>query len=480
MSFGQFISIIAARWKLAALVMLICLCGSIGISLLMPKRYSAVTALLLDVRASDPVAGVFQPATSGPSFLATQIDIITSDRVASRVVSNLKLEANPGLKRQWQEATQGAGNFEAWIGQLLKKNLEVKPARESNVVNLNFRGSDPQFTSIVANAFGTAYLETVLELRNGPSKSYAGFFDERSKNMRETLEKAQTRLSKHQKTTGITASEERLDVETTRLNELSSQLVAIQAVSVDSASRQVQAKKSADQIQEVLQNPVVSGLKSDLARQEARSQEMSAKLGASHPQMIEIQANIAELKVKIDNETKKIVGGVGVSASINRQRESEIRSSLDSQRAKVLKLKEARDELAVLQRDVESAQKAYDIVLARGTQTTLESLNQQTNVAVLNPATVPNEYSSPKYLLNTALGIGIGALLAILAALLREMTDKRVRSADDITMLTELSTIGVLPGPDKKRLFRNAQPSLMQSRILRQLPGATATKAIGS
>jgi polysaccharide biosynthesis transport protein len=480
MRFGQLISILIARWKIIVAVLLLTLSSVIGISLLMPKRYSASTALLLDVRATDPVAGVFQPSVSGPSFMATQVDVITSDRVARRVVSNLKLDSNPNLRRQWQEASGGNGDFESWVGELLKKSLDVKPARDSNVITLNFRGTDANFAAVLANAFGTAYLETVLELRNGPSKSYSGFFDERSKSMRDTLEKAQNRLSKHQKTTGITASEERLDVETSRLNELSSQLVAIQAVSAESASRQVQARKSADQIQEVLQNPLVSGLRADVARLEAKMREASAKLGSSHPQIVELQANIDELKAKIEAETKRIVGGVGVTATINSQRKAEIGAALELQRAKVLKLKEARDELAVLQRDVESAQKSYDIILARGTQTTLESLNQQTNVAVLNPATIPTEHSSPKMLLNSLLGLAVGALLGLIAAFVREMTDRRVRSASDITVLTELTTIAVLPGPDKKKLFRNAQPSLMQSRILRRLPMPNSTKSIGS
>jgi electron transfer flavoprotein alpha/beta subunit len=55
---------------------------------------------------------------------------------------------------------------------------------------------------------------------------------------------------------------------------------------------------------------------------------------------------------------------VSVSNTINRQREGEIRASLEAQRAKVMKMKATRDEGVILQREVENAQRAYDAITA--------------------------------------------------------------------------------------------------------------------
>ena len=60
-----------------------------------------------------------------------------------------------------------------------------------------------------------------------------------------------------------------------------------------------------------------------------------------------------------------------------------MRAALEAQRAKVLRMKAVRDEGLVLVRDVENAQRAYDAVLARFTQTSLESQTTQSNVNVL-------------------------------------------------------------------------------------------------
>jgi polysaccharide biosynthesis transport protein len=475
MSLGQFFSILLARWKIGLLVFVFTVGATVGVSLLLPKKYTADAAIILDIKSPDPIAGVLLPTLAMPSYMATQVDIIQSARVAQKVVRQLKLADNPELREQWQEDTQGKGSIEAWVATALQKNLTVKPSRESNVIQVSFKGADPRFASVVTNAFVQSYLDTILELKIEPAKAYSGFFDDRSKGLRENVERSQSRLSAYQKTKGIIATDERLDIETSRLNELSSQFVALQALAVESNSRQVQANKSAEQIQEVIQNPLISGLKADLVRQEARLRESSSKLGANHPQIQELQANISALVEKIAQETKRVSGGVVVSNNINRQREVEIRASLDAQRSKVLKLKESRDEFAVLQRDVENAQKAYDIVVSRGTQTTLESQTQQTNAAVLNPASEPTDPSFPKILLNSAVAVFLGTMLAVAMTLIMELLDRRVRSAQDVNSLTNLPVIGFLPGPDKHGVFKKAQPTMLQKRILKRLPPPAAS-----
>jgi uncharacterized protein involved in exopolysaccharide biosynthesis len=244
--------------------------------------------------------------------------------------------------------------------------------------------------------------------------------------------------------------------------------VALQALSAESTSRQAQAKTSADQLHDVINNPVVAGLRADQSRQEARLQELSARLGDAHPQVVELKANIAELRSRLETETRRVSGSVGVTNTINKQREAEIRASLEAQRSKVLALKQQRDEVVVLQREVETAQRSYDQVVQRLSQTNLESQNTQTNISVLTPASEPADHSSPKILLNTLLSVFLGTLLAVGFALVRELMDRRVRSLDDLSEGLGLPVLGSLPRP--MRGARGAGPLLLPSNVMARLP----------
>ena len=77
-------------------------------------------------------------------------------------------------------------------------------------------------------------------------------------------------------------------------------------------------------------------------------------------------------------------------------------------------MKAARDQAAVLTRDVESAQRAYDAVVGRLQLTRLESQTPQAQAYWLAQATPPAKPISPKLWLNTLLAILIGSALAVL------------------------------------------------------------------
>ena len=165
-----------------------------------------------------------------------------------------------------------------------------------------------------------------------------------------------------------------------------------------------------------------------------------------------------------------VTGGVGVSNTINRQREAQVRKELEQQRLKVLRMKGVRDEGQVLVREVENAQRAYDAVMARLTQTSLESQSTQSFVNMLSTAAPPADPSSPKILLNTALSIFLGLMLALGTALLLEMLDRRVRTIDDVYAALELPVLGVMPSPQAKGMLGRKQVSLMQQRLMAPLP----------
>ena len=147
------------------------------------------------------------------------------------------MDESPAIREQWMEATEGEGDLTVWLADLLKKKLNVKPSRDSNVINIEFSGADPSFSAVVANAFAQAYIDINLELKVDPARQHANWFDDQTKALRDKLEKARQALSSQQQETGIIATEERLDYEISKLHDLSTQLTIAQGQTSDSSSR---------------------------------------------------------------------------------------------------------------------------------------------------------------------------------------------------------------------------------------------------
>ena len=476
MSFSHFLTILRARWISGLVIFLIVVTTTVVVSLLLPKSYTATASVLVDVRSPDPVAGVVTAPIMVPSYMATQADLIQSERVARKAIAALGLLQNTELRQEWMEATKGVGDYGAWLATALAKKLDIRPSRDSNVLSISYTSADPNFSAAITNAYVRGYVETTLELRTEPARQFNTFFDERAKKFREDLEAAQNRLSAYQREKGITNSDERLDVENMRLAELSSQVVAMEAAAMDAASRQGQAGATPERMQEVLNNPVVSTLQSDLARQEARLSELTTRLGEANPQVIEARQSVNDLRNKLQAAVQRASGSVTVTSTVAQQRLAQLRAAREEQRAKVLRLRASREDLGVLQRDVENAQRAYDTVIARLNQTGLESQVTQTNVSVVKEATAPPAPSSPKLFLNIALAVFLGTLLGVATALLRELMDPRMRTVEDVTQQLKQPLLMVLPRPagDKKRLQvarRQAEQRLSGTRA----PAVTAS-----
>lgn len=438
MTLYQFLRVLRARYLLVMLVIALTVATAMALTWLLPKKYTAQTALLIDVRTPDPVAGAGMSGMVSPSYMATQVDIIGGDLVAQRVIKMLKLDEDPTVKQDWQKATKGRGSLDTWLIDALQHDVQVQQARESNVINITYKGSSPDEAANVANAFAQAYLDTNLALKTEPARLYATWFDDQTKELRVKLEGAQSRLSEFQQKAGIVSTDERVDYETAKLGQISSQLTAVQGETTDSQSKR---NARGNTVAEIMQSPLINSLKGDIARLEAKVDENNVNLGVNHPLRQRAEAELASLKSRLASESARISASIETAYRVGKGREGELQAAVNAQKTRVLMLNKQRDELNVYRRDVEAAQRAYETVSQSAAQTRLQSLTNQTNVVRLNTATAPLDPSSPKMRLNLLLAAFGGTLLGVCFALMLELGNRRVRSSQDMVQVMDLPVL---------------------------------------
>ncbi len=459
------------RWVVLALFLLVATAGIVT-TMLLPRQFTAESTMVVEMRI-DPVLGALAPGLAGPSYMATQIEIIRSERVASRVVQMLGIERSPKAVQQWREATEGKIPLERYFAALLQRGLNVDMVRASNLINVTFAAPDAQFAQAAANAFVQAYLDVSVELRVAPAKQSAAFLDEQTKVLRANLEAAQAKLTKFQQEKGIVVTDERLDQETSRYATLATQLSAAQAELIETSSRR--RNTGSETSPDVLSSLAVQGLKSQLATAQTKLTEVSAVVGKNHPTRIQLEAQIAELNQQLATEIRRVSSGTSTASKGSAEKVGELKAMLDAQKKLLLSLRGDRDQISVYVRDVDTAQRAYDAVTSRVGQFNLESQNQQANTRLLSAAVEPLEPSRPKIKLGIIGSILAGIVLSVLAALGWEVLDRRVRSPEDLMIVAGVPVLGVLrsEGSTFRRLQVSTPPSLAAStRPLLAGPGA--------
>ena len=439
MSLMQILLVLRAHYMIALAVALVTIATVMTVNHFMPKIYTATTSVYVDAKSAEPSATMLMPIS-----LATQVDIINSERVSRKVVRTLGLDESAAVREQWMEATGGRGSQGTWLAELMLRGLGVKPANQSNIISISYSGADPAFVTSVANAFAQSYIDVTLELKIDPARKYARWFGEQGQTLRDNVEKSQAKLSAFQQEKGLVASDERMDTETSRLSELSSQLIKAQAEASDGRSKQ-RTSSAGEVLPEVVANASVANLRAEIGRQEAKLQETGVNLGMNHPQYQRMQSEIIALKQRLETETKLVNDGFKVSSSLGSNREGEFMGAVAAQKKRLLQMKNDRDQLAVLQRDVEAAKNAYDMINKRYTETTLTSQSTDANVSVLSPAIVPLEPSFPKKPAKMIwMAIALGLALGLAAAFGIEKLDRRIRSVEDLSQTMQLPVLGVI------------------------------------
>ncbi len=452
MNYSRFILIVLARRKIILLTLLLTILTTLIVSLMLPKSYKSTATLLLTYnhKEADPVTGVMLPAPLIAGYMATQLDIIRSSKTALMVIDQLNLDQSEIIKGQYEESESNK-DLPNWLADILLRNLEIDTSRDSSVIRINFKSADPNFAALVANAFANAYQELSIRITVEPSQKAASYFTIQLNTLREKLVATQKKLSAYQHEKGIVDVDFRLDVETRKLNDLASKLVTAQAelIGVDPGSNENQS---------VAHNSMINNLKLSLTQAESKFSEISQKLGRNHPSYSGAKAEVDMLRSELNKHIK-----VTTHNAVNQ--EAEIRAALEQQKAKVLNLNRARDELLLLSREVEGAQQAYNNAMQRLNQTTLEGQSNLSSVSIVDTAKTPDNPDSPKILLNMILSVFLGTLLGLASGLLVEMVDQRVRSADDLINIFQSPVLGVVKwgGTPNRGSLSTKWPRLLQS-----------------
>ncbi|EJN08101.1 chain length determinant protein EpsF [Herbaspirillum sp. YR522] len=453
MNFAQLFLILRARKGLILKVLFTVVFVTVVLSLLMPKTYKASTSLVMNFKGTDALTGLALPAQLTPGYMPTQVDIINSKAVALKAVDALKLAQSADARRLYEEQTGGVGDFRDWLAQLLLKKIDVVLSRDSNVLEITYKNSDPQFAAAVANAFANAYQQVSIDLKVAPSQQASSYFADEIKRRREAYDEAQRKMSKYQEDNGIVNTDNHYDVENTRLGDLSTQLVMAQAQAMEATSRRAAASgPGAGESPDVANNTLIQTLKANLGVSESKLAQLSQRLGTKHPDYLSAKADADNLRAELNRQIGIASNAVGNNASVFVKREAELRAAVAAQKAKVLDLNRKRDELSVLQRELDSAQDAYKTISQRATQVNLDVSAVQSDIGVLSVAYPPQQAWAPKIPLNIILSLFVGTFLGVLAALVLELLNRRVRSVADMQGLAGGPVLGVIERAQKSTL----------------------------
>jgi succinoglycan biosynthesis transport protein ExoP len=242
MSPKLFFDIVRSRALLIFLTLAVTVAAAGALTYLATTKYTATTSLVLNYDGRSPLdtQSTTPSAQLASTYVATQLDIIRSQKVALKVVEQLGLERDPAWLEAYAATNPNPTPIREWIAQQIVENLDAEQQpNNSRVVTVAYTASSPSDAAKFANAYAQAYVATALELTVEPARRNAAWFDQQLKTMRARLEESRTKVTEMQSERGVLALDDKLGAETARLDDISRNLVQAQMATASARARQL-------------------------------------------------------------------------------------------------------------------------------------------------------------------------------------------------------------------------------------------------
>ena len=445
--------------------------------------YKANSILQLDTNKENVIdlGSVLGGLAASTATIDTEVRVMGSKSLLTKVATKLKLSEDPEFNWTLREQKpslidMAKGQIGTWTGHPPKKSvpyanlsasereaaiLESVTRTLMNKVHISRIGTtyliqvevtsqSPETAARIADAVADQYRVQQLDSKLEATRRATAWLSERVAGLRDEVEAKEKRVEEFRAETGLlsaqgaTLTEQQIAYNTTQKSQLQAQLNRARS-RYDNMKRQIDSGVGIDAIAEVLDSPVISGLKAQRAQILRRVAELETTLGPSHPELIGARNEAADIEKQIEAEVNRIAANLENEVKAAQDQINSINSNIGQSTAQLRGNNINLVRLRELERDAETSRVLYEEFISRSKETREQDDLVQADANILSTATVPDSPSSPKKLLNLIIGAMLGGIIGGGLALLAEIFDMKISSADDIERKLGVNSIGSVP-----------------------------------
>lgn len=351
----------------------------------------------------------------------------------------------PGLDSGAEASRERAGTLET-----LRDGLSVTPVLESTVIEISFVSYSPQLSADVVNAIVNQYITDQLQVRLESANAATEWLARRVEEFRAKVQASEEAVASLRATLSSDAGQS-LEITQQQLALLNTSLSTARGdvASLDARySRLAEARRSGRSL----------GSESQLIREyrEEESELLARRnaLSGDHPAIPGLEAQLSELRDRIDEETGRILATAEIELETARSQVQELERALRELEDKSMAQSRAEVRVSLMEREVQANRLLYENLLTRMNETAEQEELQRANARILSPADVPLEPQS-RNIAKFGLMAGIfGGLLGSGILLLRNNLSNNFRSPrhlEDVTGQTVLAMLPELAGASGSR-----------------------------
>ena len=424
--------------------------------LIAPNQYEATARVALRTSPASSLSmdGSSQVAAasilSAPLQQETVANFLRSDRLAWRVITDLKLYQAPGFNGRFTKLfpdfradpqAPPSPQAQAYLLDRFQKRLHVEAMPRSMVVQIRFRCRDAALSAAVVNDLIRVYGQQDTESRVQATAQQSEWLATRVRELRVQVADDQRRLTAFENEHGLLSTPEMTsngdpgeaqhNSLLLEIDELGRELVA---ATTDRILREAQYRSASQGDPEVViasdprlqtedgnfATALLQQIHTRASELELEQAQLSTEHGPNFPRVVEIRSQLKELNAQKKVEDGKLKERFHSALQTATDREQMVKKSLDERTTEAMKRNEAATQYAVMRQEANSSHDLLLRVEGKMEEAGMAAGVQSSNISVVDYARQPVKPVAPDLLLYMAITFFAGLWLAVGGALLME------------------------------------------------------------
>ncbi len=398
---------------------------------------------------------VAQVDAARDDYYQTQYKLLQSRALARRVIESMNLLQDPefGGPRSAEEieavkaAAPGASQvMESAIDKFLKR-LRVVPVKNSRLVMVTYESFRPDMAAAAANRLSQLYIEQTLEFRYQTSSEAAQWLGQQIDEQKGKVEGADRALQKVKEQEGIVNIEEHRTLLDQKLKELGTALTTIRTdrLQKEALYNQMRNASNPEELPDVMRSPLVQSLRIELAGLERQQAQLLERYMDQHPEVVKVRNQIEETRKKIATESQRVIRAAENDYKAAAAEEASVFAALEAAKAEALDLSRRSVQYDNAKREADAGKEVLNSLLSRHKQTDVAQELKNSNIRIVDAASVPRSPVRPQKTRDIAMGLALGLCLGIGLAFFLDYLDNTVKTPEDVRKQLAAPLLAVIP-----------------------------------
>lgn len=412
-----------SKWKILRPTLLVALV-TLGVVQVIPSKFLSESRILIESRDNvflrpDVDKDLVDRNTIDDETVTSQVQLVLSRDLARDVIAKLDLEKKP----EFNPALNGISPIKVVLGRLglIKDPSRMTPEErvleayydrltvyaidKSHVIVIDFLSQDPELAAKVANTIADEYLGRQRAAKQDQARIAVKFYSGEVESLQKRVAGAEAKVAAFTANSNLLQGPNNTTLSAQQLGDINAQLAAARAQEADAEAkakiiRQILNSGQPIESSDILNSELIRRLSEQRVTLRAELAEQSISLGARHPRIMELKAQIADLDQQTRAEATSIARSFENDARIASARVDSLTAAFDQIKTQAASSNERDVELRALQRDAKAQRDLLESYLAKYREATArDTVNSSpADARIISRATASNIPSYPKKL----------------------------------------------------------------------------------